>query len=216
MQDTGIGIQHNNHAFIFDLFRQVEESHTRSYDGLGIGLSICKKLAHLLGGQIWLESEKGKGSKFYFTIPLILNRNSNNEDEQKLNICEESSKDIKHKTILIVEDNDSSYEYINTILKTRGMKFLRAVNGEKAIKYCKENQSIDLVLMDMNMPVMNGFQATKAIKKFKPDLPIIAQTAYAIVGDKEKSLKIGCDDYISKPFNKEELLKKIENCLNCK
>ncbi len=202
IEDTGIGIPENKQGLIFDIFRQVEDSYTSTYGGTGIGLSISKKLAELLGGSIWLESEEGEGSTFYFEIPL---------DEFKgvsKPIIKEAGKgnSLKGKTILIVEDVKISFEFLKIVLEKSGINIIWAKNGKEAIKLCKEKTNIDLVLMDINMPVMNGYEATKRIKRFRPGLPIIAQTAYAIAGDREKSLKAGCNDYITKPIKKDKLL----------
>ncbi|VAW14498.1 hypothetical protein MNBD_BACTEROID01-1354 [hydrothermal vent metagenome] len=206
IEDTGIGIPKEKQELIFDIFRQVEDSHTRIYGGAGIGLSISKKLAELLGGRIWLESEKGEGSTFYLEIPL---------DEFEMvskPIIKETGKDnsLKEKTILIVEDVQVSFEFLKIVLEKSGINIIWAKDGEEAIKLCKENTNIDLVLMDINMPFMNGYEATKKIKKIRPNLPIIAQTAYAIAGDKEKSLEAGCDDYIAKPIKLDILMAKIK------
>jgi len=205
VQDTGIGISKDKHDVIFDIFRQIDDSHTRTYEGTGIGLSISKKLTELLGGKIWLESEEDVGSAFYFTIPyegkVVI------DPKNEKTIVEEGS--LKSKTILIVEDDPDSLEFLKILLEMANINSYWAHSGEEAIKYCHENMSIDLVLMDINMSGINGYEATKEIKKFRPKLPIIAQTAYAFGGDKEKALDVGCDDYISKPIDKEELMEMI-------
>lgn len=207
VEDTGIGIPENKLELIFDVFRQIDDSHTRKYGGTGIGLSISKKLIRFLGGDIWVESEEGKGSIFYFTIPYdgkqLINEATKSITKVKIEIIPDT------KTILIVEDVEASYELLNTILRKSSYNTLWVKNGEEAISICKENTAIDLVLMDINMPVMNGYEATKVIKEFRPDLPIIAQTAFAIAGDKEKSIEAGCDDYISKPIKRNLILSKI-------
>lgn len=213
VEDTGIGIQKDKQEFIFDIFRQVEDSHTREFGGTGIGLSISKKLTKLLGGSIWLESEEGKGSTFYFTIPFDGFEVVDKKNEIETVIKTEAKTSLKNKTILIVEDDEVSYEYLKLELEKYESNIIWAENGKESIIHCKENNQIDLVLMDINMLVMNGYEATMKIKKFRPDLPIIAQTAYALAGDREKSIDAGCDDYITKPINKEELFKKIESCL---
>lgn len=217
VSDTGIGISKDKQEFIFDLFRQIDDSHTRTYEGTGIGLSISKKLTELLGGSIWLESEENVGSTFYFTIPYEMTETNDKSDVAGTNEDEaiEPKRKLSSdgKTLLIVEDDEASYELLKILIGNPLVNIMWAKNGKMAIHYCKNNQNIDLVLMDINMPVMNGHEATKEIKKFRPKLPIIAQTAYAIAGDKEKALDAGCDDYISKPIKKELLRKKIEKWL---
>ena len=205
VEDSGIGVPENQQEFVFDVFRQVEDSSTRTYGGTGLGLAISKKLTELLGGEIWLESEFGKGTVFYFTIPFEKSGIADNISKAEIKTNTGNSK----KTVLIVEDIKSSYELLKMVLEKKGINTLRAKNGKEAIKNCNENLDIDLVLMDINMPVMNGYEATKQIKKNKPNLPIIAQTAYAIAGDRKKSIDAGCDDYITKPIKKEKLFEMI-------
>lgn len=209
VEDTGIGIHKDKHELIFDMFRQGDDSHTRRFGGTGIGLSIAKRLVQFLGGEMWLESEVGKGSVFYFTIPYEeieqIDVKSNEE------IIQEKYNILKEKTILIVEDDETSYEYLKVVLEEYGTNIIWAKDGKSSIVYCKENPNIDMVLMDINMPEMNGYEATKEIKKFSPNLPVIAQTAFAIAGDREKAIDAGCDDYISKPIDRNELLDLIIN-----
>ena len=206
VEDTGIGIPKDKQEVIFDIFRQVEDSLSRMYGGTGIGLSISKKLIKLLGGKIWVESEIGTGSTFYFTVPL----NEFLKIDPQIKDVVENKKSVKEKTILVVEDDDMSFEYLQSVFENSMINIIWAKNGEESVTLCEENANISLVLMDINMPVMDGYEATKTIKKFRPELPIIAQTAHAIAGDHEKTLNAGCDDYISKPIKKEELMKKIE------
>ncbi len=202
IEDTGIGIAEENKDIIFETFRQVDDTYTRTFGGTGIGLSISKKLTELLGGKIWFKSKFYEGSTFYFTIPYV-----------KVNIIDKpilTSKKVnlglKNKTILIVEDDQDSYDFLKIVLEQSGIITLWAKNGEESIEMCKQNTTIDMVLMDINMNVMNGYIATEEIKKFRPKLPIIAQTALAIAGDREKALAAGCDEYISKPINKNKLM----------
>ena len=205
VKDTGIGIPEDKRELIFDVFRQADDSHTRLYGGVGIGLTVSKRLTELLGGKIWFESKVGKGTIFNFTVPYekpaIAERITNSEKGGK--------ELLVGKTVLVVEDVKSSFDLLEVILGNAGTKTIWAKDGEEAVKLCKKNSNIDLVLMDINMPVMNGFEATRVIKKIKPDLPIIAQTAYAVVGDRERSIEAGCDDYISKPIDPAKLLGKI-------
>jgi PAS domain S-box-containing protein len=206
ISDTGIGISPDQHAKIFNRFYQVENSTSRQYDGTGIGLSICKSYVELFGGKIWLTSEKGKGSVFYFTIPfkpVIIEENS---EPGMSSVIHSASK----KTILIAEDDETNYRLIHTLLARSGLNILHAWDGSEAIEMCRLHPEIDLVLMDMKMPVMDGFEATRNLKESHPYLPIIAQTAYALGGDMEKSIAAGCDDYIAKPMNKTTLI----DCLN--
>lgn len=206
--DSGIGIAKDKQSIIFDMFRQVEDSHTRIYGGTGIGLSISKKLTELLGGKLWVDSEENKGSSFYFTIPL----ESNPENLEIVNTAveKENSTDIfNKKVVLIVEDDVPSFEFLRIVLSARGIKCVWAKNGEEAINYCAKNPETDLILMDLNMPIMNGYEATIKIKEMNQTIPVIAQTAYAIAGDKEKALAAGCNDYISKPIKKSALFEII-------
>lgn len=205
VEDTGIGIPREKQGFIFDMFRQADDTSTRKHDGVGIGLSISKKLTELLSGKLWVVSDEGEGSTFYFTLPFEEGADFKHI-ENAVPVKYEKSDKLKEKTILAVEDDEVSLELLKVILDKSGFNIIGAANGKEAIEICKENANIDLVLMDINMPVMDGYEATKALKKLKPNLPIIAQTAYAIAGDREKIIEAGCDDYISKPIKKKDLL----------
>ncbi len=210
VKDTGIGISNENQKLIFDIFRQADDSDTRKYDGVGIGLSIAKRFTEFLGGDIWLESDEGKGSKFYFTIPYIENIvNENiNKSTEIINI-----NDFSDKTVLIVEDVESVFQYLEVILKEFNIQILWVKDGSEAIRVCSDNSDIDIVFMDIKMPGISGYEATRQIKKVCPDLPIIAQTAYALVGDDKKAEEAGCDDYITKPFKKQILFNIINKYL---
>ena len=204
VEDSGIGISKDKQEIIFEMFRQVEDGSTRKYEGAGIGLSVAKRLVELLGGTIWVESEINEGSTFYFTIPVEESR------LEKINIFNELTfLEIKEK-VLIVEDNRASAEFIETVLNKYGLQCLFAENGQEAVELCVKQKNIALILMDINLPVKDGLAATKEIKQLRPNLPIIAQTAYAVAGDKEKALASGCDDYISKPINQKELIEKLK------
>jgi len=210
IKDTGIGIPQDKQDVIFHVFRQVEDTYTKSFGGAGVGLTISKKLIEFLGGKIWLESEEGKGTIFYFTLPYEGVELAEYTAESKIIEPEKGNlNDCKKKIVLIVEDDDSSYKYLNLVIEKLGYITHWAENGEVAVELCKKYGDIDLVLMDINMPVKNGYEATKEIKKLFPNLPIIAQTAYAMGGDMDKILEAGCDDYISKPIKRELLIEKI-------
>merc|ERR1711991_317008 len=210
ISDTGIGIPIDKLNVIFDRFRQADDSHTRLYGGTGLGLTISQNIAELLGGKITVESVDGEGSTFFFTIPLIRTQRSvlENKPKQSGDII-----DLSDKTILVVEDVESNFQLLSTYLKRTNVKIIWAMNGKEAVNIMESNNEIDLILMDMQMPVMNGYEATKIIKKKHPKIPIIAETAFALAGDREKILNAGCDDYVSKPINAKELYKKINTFL---
>jgi len=212
VKDTGIGMTEDEQKIIFERFRQVSTSFNKMYGGTGLGLSISKGLAEKLGGRIWVESKVEKGSCFYFSIPYTPGIHI--EKPPQIDFTAEYN--WKGKTILIAEDEDVNYNLLETILSPTNAKVLRAKTGDDAVEYCKSKNTIDLILMDMKMPDMNGFEATKKIKAIKKDIIIIAQTAYAMSTDEDNCLKIGCDDYISKPIRIDDLLRKIEQYLRVK
>lgn len=204
VKDSGIGIASDKHHEIFEMFTQVEDSNTRKYGGTGIGLSVAKRLVELLGGNIWVESELGHGSTFYFTIPVMESIMRPSEEFNEFTFIGVD------KQVLVVEDNEASSQYIDAVLRKYGLNCIHASNGKEAISIFEEYENIGLILMDLNMPVMNGLEATKKIKAKNKDIPVIAQTAYAVAGDKENALAGGCDDYIAKPINMKELLSKMK------
>lgn len=203
--DTGIGISPEDQSKIFDNFFQVENPLAQQYGGTGLGLSICKGYVELLGGKIWLRSEPGIGTNFYFTIPTLpLVQLS--APKIKSNELEQWKYSMKG-SIVVAEDDDLSFKLINTYLKESNLKILRAKDGAEAVECCKGCNDVILVLMDIEMPVMDGFSATIVIKELYPELPVIAQTSY--FDEREKAISSGCSDFITKPFNKELLLSKI-------
>ncbi len=213
VEDTGIGIPIEKRSVIFENFKQVTESHAKLYGGTGLGLAISKKLVELLGGRIWIDSAKRKGTKFYFTIPFI-KMPELKSSTQELALVKEKGDRITKFNILIAEDEESSSEYLNVLLKQMGFESFLARDGFEVVEFIKSERDVDLILMDINMPGLSGFEATKIIKEMKPTIPIIAQTAYAISGDREKALEAGCDDYIAKPIRKDELKEKLQKFLN--
>ncbi len=208
VKDTGLGIPKDRQKAIFERFVQADIEDARALEGAGLGLSIAKAYVEMLGGKIWVESnESHKGSQFYFTIPYTNKNNlqisSNEEEEMK---PYDFSKKLK---ILIAEDEEFSDTYLTIILNDISSEILHAENGRKAVEICKEHTDIDLVLMDIKMPEMDGYEATKEIRKFCKDVLIIAQTAHALAGDRDKVIEAGCNNYISKPVDKDELMKVI-------
>ncbi len=205
VKDTGIGIEEELYEKIFERFIQAEQSMTKNYEGAGLGLAISKGLIELLGGKIWVKSEIGKGSTFFFTLPyshIIL------PSEKAARYVEKLNKHA-HGKILIAEDDWISFQYLSKIFAKSDITILHAENGEQAVEIIKNTVDIDLVLMDIKMPVMDGIQATKLIKKMRPDLPIFAQTAYAFNEEKNNILAVGCNEYMTKPLNQEKLNKLI-------
>lgn len=204
VSDTGVGIPEQQLSYIFERFRQGSTSLTRAYEGIGLGLPICKAFVELLGGTIWVDSMPNMGSTFYFELPL-------REKEvitPRSVIAGQGSKSGNLK-VLVVEDDPNSLMFMKTLLKLEGITVLDANNGLKAIESVKNHPEIDLVLIDMKMPEMDGFEATSRIKQIRPELPVIAQTAYAMKEDIENAGKAGCDDFITKPVKKNILIEKI-------
>ncbi|HKK10867.1 MAG TPA: PAS domain S-box protein, partial [Bacteroidales bacterium] len=205
VEDSGIGIPKYKQARIFDMFYQADNSDTRKYGGSGIGLSVAKKISTLLSGTIDLDSHIGKGTTFRVWIPTQSINNQNKSIDSKIN-----SPLLSDKTILIAEDDPSSAELLRRIISSTNAIIIAVDNGKDAVKRHKE---ADLIVMDLQMPQMGGMEATKIIKQSSPATPIIAVTARAMKGDKEEAIKAGCDDYLSKPFKKEHLLKMISRNL---
>jgi signal transduction histidine kinase/CheY-like chemotaxis protein len=206
VRDTGIGIAKENFQTIFDRFVQADNSDNRAFQGAGLGLSISKAYVEMLGGKIWVESEAGKGSTFYFTIPYKASKEEKSKIETIASFGETETLKRKLK-ILIAEDDEISGKLIKLIVDRFDSEFLKAENGIEAVQICRDNPDLDLILMDMKMPEMNGFEATRKIRQFNSDVIIIAQTAYALDHDFEKVIAAGCNDYISKPIDKNQLLK---------
>jgi CheY-like chemotaxis protein len=207
VQDTGIGINSEKQEVIFERFSQEQKDLTIVYGGLGLGLSIAKENAELLGGKITLKSKKGEGATFYVTIPYDPAFPNGMDEGTPVSETEKISQGNGIFTILIAEDEEMNYLYLEALIDLidADIKLLHARNGQDAIEMCKNNPQINIVLMDIKMPGMNGYEATKQIKKFRPDLPVIAQTAYSTTDDKDLAKSAGCDDFISKPIRGEAL-----------
>lgn len=207
VKDTGIGIAEDKLQFIFERFRQAEAHTTRNYGGTGLGLSIAKQLIELQGGSLKIKSMEGVGSVFSFTLPFkkpvesynkIVNQNSHIDFSK-----------LQSLSILLIEDNIINVKFIQSLFSQHGLKTDVAENGKKGIENLLHHH-YDLVLMDIEMPEMNGYETTRYIRdELKNDIPIIAMTAHAMAGEKEKCLQLGMNDYISKPINSELLFKKM-------
>src|SRR5450759_4494695 len=174
-KDTGVGISQNQKELIFERFRQGSESINRKYEGSGLGLSIAKSYVEMLGGEIWVESEEGKGSTFYFTIPY----NAVSEEKHTIeNVISAENKDVQLRNlkILIVEDDEISYSLLIRTVQKISTEVLHAITGFEAVEACRNNPDLDLVLMDIRMPQMDGLEAICQIRQFNKDVIIIAQT----------------------------------------
>lgn len=211
VNDMGVGIPESDKEVIFEKFRHGTFTDTAVYGGNGLGLSISKSLVLLLGGSIWFESEVGVGTQFYVTIPIS---KSNEVIKEKNNVPDiKNSYNWEGKKVLIIDDVLEVFKLISVYLRDTKAKQLYAKNGIQAIELCKQNPDIDIVLLDIQLPDIDGYEITKAIKKIRKDLPIIAQTAFVLSDDEEKALAAGFDDYIAKPIFKKSLLELMDKFL---
>ncbi len=216
IKDTGKGIPKSKKELVFERFRQAHESNAvGNNEGSGLGLTISKAYVEMLGGKIWLESEEGKGSTFYFSIPYI----PCNEEKKKTDKIEVASKEqaedpINKLKILIVEDDAISKLLMTIAVKKYAKEVLKVSTGYQAIETCRATPDIDLVMMDINMPEMGGYEATRKIREFNKEVIIIAQTANGMQSDKEQAIAAGCNDYISKPVNLNTLGEIIQKNFN--
>jgi signal transduction histidine kinase/ActR/RegA family two-component response regulator len=210
VKDTGIGISKDRHQAIFERFIQADFNDKMARQGAGLGLSIAKAYVELLGGKIWVESELGKGSVFHFTIPCRIKAGDNNSTKINM-LTPHVDYKIEKLKILVAEDDKISRMLIQKVIQPYSKEIINAQTGVEAVKMCRNNPDLDLILMDIQMPQMNGFEATKEIRKFNKNVIIVAQTAFALEGDREKTIQTGCNDYISKPINKMELSRLVQH-----
>jgi signal transduction histidine kinase len=209
VKDTGIGIDQDRQTAIFERFIQADISDEKAFQGAGLGLAISKAYVEMLGGKIWMKSKKGIGSSFYFTIPY--NAETKAAKESKIDIkAKKAEPRLKKLKILIVDDDKFSRMLLSTMVEQQSEQVLYAKNGLEAVDIFRNSPDIDLILMDMKMPIMDGYEATKLIRQINNKTLIIAQTAFALEGDKEKAINVGCNHYITKPINQEELLALIQ------
>jgi len=210
VKDTGIGIAPDRHDAIFDRFVQADIGDARALEGAGLGLAISKAYVEMLGGKIWVESQPEMGSIFYFTIPYnTIHEVIADVDARALNRAEIDG--MRKLKIVIAEDDEPSIKLISMMVEAYSNEILYAKNGIEAVDFCRSISDIDLILMDIKMPKMNGYEAVKQIRQFNKNVIIIAQTAFALEGEREKTILAGCDDYISKPLTQGmlvELMKK--------
>lgn len=210
VSDTGLGIPIEKQSFIFDRFAQIDTLTSRLYGGTGLGLAIAKGMIDAMKGNIYLKSSPGEGTTFYFWIPVEKNQELPKTDKTLKNKIIHDEEE--EKRILIVEDDHFNYLYFKELFTGTKFKITHAQNGMEAINYAL-NEKFDLILMDIRLPDIDGYELTRNIKTQRPELKIIAQTAYAAENDRQKALKAGCDDYISKPIKYDDLIHKMNKLL---
>ncbi len=206
VKDTGIGIPKNRQKDIFDRFVQVDGSNTRVYEGSGLGLSLSKAYVEMMGGSIWVDSGN-EGSTFFFELPVrpVFNLTL----EQELAELPSSVNTEAGLRILIVEDDPSSYDYLNLILQRENHRITHTYTGFEAIELCRQRNKFDVILMDVKLPGIDGYETTRRIRDLGLELPIIAVSAFAFTEDQQRAIKAGCNDYITKPVNKDILLSRL-------
>jgi PAS domain S-box-containing protein len=209
--DTGIGIDENGKKLIFERFSQINNNNLNAVKGIGLGLAIAKGIVELFGGTIWAESNQKQGTTINFEIPYL----PVIPTEEEKNIFEPiTSNLIPHKTkVLVVEDEFTNFVYIREVLKSFNLEIIHAENGKMAVELFEQHQDIDLVLMDIKMPIMDGYESTFKIRLISSTVPIIAITAYALAEDETRALKAGCNEYVAKPTSKKMLYEIIHKYL---
>jgi len=212
VKDTGIGISLDKQTIIFERFRQVSEDKTLLCYGTGLGLSIVKSLVSLTGGKVWVQSEAGLGSHFYFTLPYLPAFNGNHKESLTKPIVRNI--DWGQKTILLAEDDDDNFLFLEELLRETNVKIRRTRDGKETLEMAIASNDIDLILMDVKMPLMSGYEAARQIKQLKSNIPIIAQTAYAMEEDRRNALASNCNEYIAKPIEAQKLFYLMAKYLN--
>jgi CheY-like chemotaxis protein len=214
VKDTGLGIDKELHSKIFERFVQADLTITDPQSGTGLGLAIAKANTELAGGEIWIESKPGQGTTFFFTIPYHPVKKPLLKSAVTESKKEGSDYDFTGKTILVVEDEMANFKFLDIVLKRTGAQIYHAISGKRSVELVQEHPELDIVLMDIKLPDINGYEATRMIKGFRKSIPVIAQTAFAMAGDEIKAKEAGCDGYISKPIEAQKLLKLLNGFLN--
>lgn len=212
VKDTGVGIEKEKHKYIFDSFRQAEEGQARAYEGFGLGLTIVAGVVDKLNGQIYLNSEYGKGAEFIVSIPRNNDKITTSELELELSNLGNKKSDRDRKIVVSIEDEPVSINLLHAIVKRKGYDIVNFVNPHEGIDYIRKN-SADLVLMDVGLPQMNGYEATRIIKQEFPHIPVVIQTAFVMVEDRKTAIEAGCDDIIAKPFTIDIIHQKLNKYL---
>ena len=212
VEDEGIGMPDDKKDIIFKRFGKLDDPEKMNKSGTGLGLSISKSLVSLMGGKIWLDSGLAGCTRFCFTIPLSVSNIEKPKNHTTKNAAKNDEIDLSNKTILIAEDEILNYKLLETLLRKTGANVLWAKTGLQAIEIVNANQ-VHLIFMDIKMPEMNGYDATKAIKKIDKSIPIIAQTAFAFSNERKYILQSGCDMYLTKPINHNEIFEVLQKFL---
>jgi CheY-like chemotaxis protein/anti-sigma regulatory factor (Ser/Thr protein kinase) len=213
VKDSGIGITPENQKVIFERFRQEDNSYTRKHGGTGLGLAISKQIVELLGGEIGVESKLDQGASFYFTLPLEQRAEPLPSGAKLDRPRYQNNLKLAKKKILIAEDDSSNYMFLESLLRSTEAELIWARNGHQAVDIHAGRDDIDLILMDIRMPEMNGLQATEKIRSTDQGIPIIALTAFAFADDREKSMEAGCTEHLSKPVKIEDLKRVLQKYL---
>jgi PAS domain S-box-containing protein len=211
VKDTGPGMSREELNMIFERFKRARTSEEKNIVGTGLGLAISKNLVQLLGGEMWVDSVAGTGTTFVFTIPYL--KPTVLPEQRQINTQPEVQFNWNGRKVLIAEDDQISFRFLNELLRKTQVEIIHATNGKNAVDVVKSGEHLDLIIMDIQLPVMDGLQATRLIKTINPDLPVIAQTAYAMAGDNEKIRQAGCDDYVSKPLDASKLMAVMDRYL---
>ncbi|WKL44669.1 ATP-binding protein [Flavobacterium sp. ZE23DGlu08] len=207
IEDSGMGISESYLKVIFDRFRRIEGDGSVELSGLGLGLSITKAYVEMLGGEIKVKSTIGQGSVFSFSIPLKFDRTIKAIKPKKV---KSFYRNYDNEIILVAEDDTINFLLLRKIIESKNHTVLRAKNGQEAVDVCTENPNITLVFMDIKMPILDGYQAFEKIKVIKPELPVVAQTAYSSFEDREKMMQFGFTDCITKPLDKEKVFELLD------
>jgi PAS domain S-box-containing protein len=206
VSDSGIGIPKNHMDLIFDRFGQVNQNKENQPSGTGLGLPISNSLVQLMGGELWVESTIGEGTTFFFTLPLVIDE----VREESQVLISNKTYNWENKRILIAEDEELNWLFIREMLRKTGSEILRAKNGIEAVSVTKK-VSPDMILMDIKMPEMDGIEATKKIRNFNKEVPIIAQTAFVMAEEKEESMRVGCNHFVTKPLDRTIVMEIIDS-----
>jgi PAS domain S-box-containing protein len=206
VRDSGIGIPNNKIRLIFDRFGQVDQKQSLQPTGTGLGLPISKSLVNLMGGEMWVESDLGKGTTFFFTLPLVLEK----PVKETRVLISNKTYNWSNKKILVAEDEELNWLFVREMLRQTGATIHRARDGREAVALTRE-LSPDAILMDIKMPEMNGIEAARKIRGFNDTIPIIAQTAYVMTEEKEESLLAGCNHFVTKPLDRTTIMELIDS-----